>query len=204
MRVNMKIFSRIVTLALLAVLFSGCSSNLVKESASNDIKPPKSNMASIVFMRNAFTSNMINEEVFEIIDDKPQMIGALPNGTKFVYRTPPGHKVFMTHGTRVDFMIADVLPGKTYYVITRPTYATGIFIPTPIRKTSGRYNMQMPEFTQWKEATQLMELNKDEAVKWFAGNKEKIVTMYEQTWGRFQQKNPDDLAQCTLNPQDGI
>lgn len=186
------------------VLFSGCSSNLVKESGSNAIKAPMKNMASIVFMRNAFTSHIANTEIFEIVDGKPKIIGALPNGTKFVYQTTPGRKVFMTYKYKVDFMIADLLPGKTYYSIVRPIYASGLFVPTPIRKSIGKFNMETTQFAEIKKETQMQELNMHEAQKWFSEKKEKIEELYKETWPRFLQKSENDLAQCTLNPQDGI
>ncbi|MCG7962285.1 MAG: hypothetical protein N0E54_06265 [Candidatus Thiodiazotropha taylori] len=189
---------------LMTSILTGCSTSLMKESKSNIIKTPAKNLASIVFMRNSLTSNIFNMEVFEIINGELKIIGALPNGSKFVHQTEPGRKVFMTYGHRVDFMIADVLPGKTYYSIVRPIYASGIFVPTPIRKVGGKYNMSSPQFKDWVDNTQLHTFNKAAAQKWFDEHKEKINKEYKNTWVRFEKKSSDDLANRTLNPQDGV
>jgi hypothetical protein len=125
-------------------------------------------------------------------------------GNKIAHQTSPGRKVYMAYGTAADFMIADVEAGRTYYSIVRPNWGTGGFAPTPIRKSNSEYNMQTPEFTKWVADTKLLELKKDEAKQWFAENKQKYQDIYKDYWNRFQRKNPNEKAQRTLNPNDGL
>jgi hypothetical protein len=64
--------------------------------------------------------------------------------------------------------------------------------------------MQTPEFTKWVEQTSLLELKEAEAQAWFAENRQKYEDIYKEYWRRFQRKNPDEKAQRTLNPEDGM
>ena len=187
-----------------ALLVTGCASNLMKPSASETVQSPASDKATIVFMRTSFVASALGVEMFEVVDGDLEFIGALPTGNKIAHQTTPGKKVYMAYGTAADFMIADVRAGKTYYSIVRPNWGTGGFAPTPIRKSSSAYNMKSTDFASWVKSTKLQELKKEEAVQWFKENKAKYEDIYTKYWARFQRKDPNEQAERTLNPEDGI
>lgn len=195
---------KLLLCVMAALLFSGCASNLMKPSASETVQSPDSDKATIVFMRTSFVASALGVEMFEVVDGELEFIGALPTGNKIAHQTMPGKKVYMAYGTAADFMIADVRAGKTYYSIVRPNWGTGGFAPTPIRKSSTDYNMKSTDFADWVKSTKLQELKKDEAVQWFKKNKEKYEEIYAKYWARFQNKNQNEQAARTLNPEDGI
>jgi len=104
----------------------------------------------VVFMRTSFVASAIGAEIFEVTDGQLKFVGALPKGTKIVYETTPGQKVFMAYGTAADFMLGNLAGGKIYYSIVRPNWGTGGMIPTPVKTNANdrEFSMQSPEFSQ--------------------------------------------------------
>jgi len=198
---------RKISVLVMFVFLAGCggSSALMKPSANQNITPASKQKAKIVFMRTSLVAGAINAELFEIEKGEIKFIGSIPMGSKIVYETTPGKKVFMAYGTAADFMIADVRAGKTYYSIVRPNWGTGGFAPTPVR-TDGTtdYNTDSPNFKEWVSGTELLEPIPADAKEWFKKEKNNILTVYKDYWARFQTKNPNQKAERTLNPQDGM
>lgn len=200
------IIKKIAVLIAFSVLVGcGGSSALMKPSANQSITPASKQKAKIVFMRTSFVAGAINAELFEIAKGKMKFIGSIPYGSKISFETTPGKKVFMAHGLAADFMIADVRAGKTYYSIVRPNWGTGGFAPTPIR-TDGttEFNTGSPDFKEWVSGTELMEAIPADAKKWFAKEQKNVLEAYKEYWKRFQTKSPNEKAERTLNPQDGM
>lgn len=198
----MKRFGLLVLLPVV-VAMSGCASDLMKPS-SGETLVPSDDKATIVFMRTSFVASAIGVEMFEVTNGKLEFIGQLPKGDKLVRRTTPGKKVYMAYGTAADFMIADVRAGKTYYSIVRPNWGTGGFAPTPIRKSGSEFNMKTPEFADWVKNTTPIELKQKEAEEWFAKNKAKYEDIYKDYWNRFERKSPNEKAERTMTPADGV
>jgi len=163
-------------------------------------------MATIVFMRTSFVAGAIGVELFETTNGDLKLIGELSMGTKISYQTAPGEKVFMTYGTAADFMKANVIAGKTYYVIARPNWGTGGFAPTPIRNdTTSEYNVKSSDFKSWVTDTELV-LPGPEVTDWLKKeeNKQRMQEIYTDYWQRFQTKDVVAIEERTLNPRDGI
>ncbi|MCW8900560.1 MAG: hypothetical protein OQK75_10115 [Gammaproteobacteria bacterium] len=196
----------------LSVLFvflflAGCggSSALMKPSQNQNITPASKQKAKIVFMRTSFVSGAVNAELFEIANGKIKFIGSIPMGSKIVHETTPGKKVYMAYGIAADFMLADVRAGKTYYSIVRPNWGTGGFAPTPIRTDgTSEYNTSSPDFKDWVSGTELLEPIPEDAKKWFAQEQKNIMETYKEYWKRFQTKNPNEKAERSLTPRDGM
>ena len=47
----------------------------------------------------------------------PEIVGILSSNTKIAYQVDPGKHLFMVQGEGAEFIAADVLPGKVYYVL---------------------------------------------------------------------------------------
>lgn len=197
-----KILAFILT-AGLTLLLVGCASSVMTKAPSPDLKPPPAGMAEIVFMRDSFVAGAIGCDLLEVDKSgKLKFIGVVANGTKIAYLTPPGHKVFMAYGTAADFMEANVVAGKTYFVILRPNWGTGGFAPTPIRQRNDKWSMQSPDFSKWLSDTDLVVTN-ETAPAYFKQNKADLEKIYTKYWTRFQQKTPIQRRERTLDPQDG-
>ena len=187
-----------VGISAISLLASGCASNLMRESSTQEISPPAPERAKIVFMRSSMVAAAINCELFEVVNGELKFIGQLPTGNKIAYETTPGQKVFMAYGTAADFMLANVTGGKTYYSIVRPNWGTGGFAPTPIRLGGSTE----PEFKNWLSSTKQIE-PKEDARAWFAENKSRMQQIYTDYWSRFERKNLQEKAERTMLPQDG-
>ena len=183
--------------ALVCVLASGCAS-VMRDAPSQQISPPGSDKAKVVFMRSSMVAGAIGCDLFEVVNGELKFIGQLPTGNKVAYETTPGKKVFMAYGTAADFMLAELAPGKTYYSVVRPNWGTGGFAPTPIRDPKGS------EAHGWISGTKLLETDPKAAEAWFAENKARLQGIHGDYWSRFQNKNEQEKAERTLLPQDGL
>ncbi|MBI2294526.1 MAG: hypothetical protein HYU76_00430 [Betaproteobacteria bacterium] len=110
-------------LVVLALLVSGCAGTVVnmrEVSAEKAAIVPEEGKAVVVFMRPSGLGFAIQSSVFEIKDNYPSLVGIVAAKTKVAYRLDPGKHLFMVIGENADFMSAEVLPNKTYYVLVTP------------------------------------------------------------------------------------
>jgi hypothetical protein len=189
-------------LAALVVVLPGCAT-LMRDSASQQITPPRADRVKIVFMRTSFVAGAVGCDMFEVVNGELRFIGQLPMGSKLVYETTPGDKLFMSYGMAADFMLAKVAAGRTYYSIVRPNWGTSGFYPTPVRlSATGEPDQNSKEFRDWLSSTKLIEPT-EAAEPWFQENKTKLRDVYGDYWGRFQRKTAAEKAERTMNPGDG-
>jgi hypothetical protein len=189
-------------LAALVLMLPGCAT-LMRDSASQQITPPRADRVKIVFMRTSFVAGAVGCDMFEVVNGELRFIGQLPMGSKLVYETTPGDKVFMSYGLAADFMLARVAAGRTYYSIVRPNWGTSGFYPTPVRlSATGEPDQNSKEFRDWLSSTKLIEPT-EAAEPWFQENKAKLRDVYGEYWGRFQRKTAAEKAERTMNPGDG-
>lgn len=192
-------------LLLVAVLATGCASNPMTVSDTQQLAPPKEGQAQVIFMRSSFVGSAINASLYDVTGDEVRFIGIMANGTKVAYDTQPGERVFMVVSEAADFMEADLAPGKNYFSIVTPRMGAwkARFSMWPIKADSAaKYNTTMSEFDKWKESTTLVN-NSDKARLWFLNNADSVDKKYEDYWPVWQEKSEEDIAQRTLTPGDG-
>jgi hypothetical protein len=118
---NVRILKLVFVLA--ALLFFGCAGsvkNMRQIPDEHAAYAPDPDQALIVFMRPSGFAAAIQSSVFELIDDYPNLIGIVAAKKKVAYNLGPGEHLFMVIGESADFMKADILAGKTYYVLITP------------------------------------------------------------------------------------
>jgi hypothetical protein len=108
-----------------AVLLSGCAgtvTNMREVPAAAPPPAPEPGKALVIFMRPSGLGFAIQSSVFEVQENNPvpALIGIVAAKTKVAYRANPGKYTFMTIGENADFMTAELLAGKTYYVRVEP------------------------------------------------------------------------------------
>lgn len=192
-------------LLLVAALITGCASNPMTVSDTQQLAPPKEGQAQVIFMRSSFVGSAINASLYDVTGDEVRFIGIMANGTKVAYDTQPGERVFMVVSEAADFMEADLAPGKNYFSIVTPRMGAwkARFSMWPIKADSAaKYNTTMSEFDKWKESTTLVN-NSDKARLWFLNNADSVDKKYEDYWSVWQEKSEDDIAKRTLTPGDG-
>lgn len=190
------------------LLLGGCAANIMLDSPSPEAQAPAADKAVIVFMRSSFVASAVSAVLFEVNNGNLELVGEIPNGRKIAHATDPGEKVYMgvglSPGSSADFMIAKVEKGKTYYSIVRPNWASGAFIPTPVR-TDGTsdFNTGIPEFEKWVQETKLI-MKGPKAGEWLEANREKYNKVYQKRWQQFNTKTPEQIQERTLMPADGM
>lgn len=199
--------AKLILTAVAALLLSACATGVPDFSVATDrseIDPTPADKAQIVFLRVSFFGGAIPADIFEIENGDLNYVGKLRVGRKLVHLTAPGKKVYMGHGLAADFMLAEVEAGKRYYVLLRPNWGTGAFVPTPIKRNgTTNYHTAKAEFSKWLEKTKVTEMKSDEADAWLAANQEKFQQIYETYWAKFETKSAEQKRIRTLMPADG-
>ncbi|MDE1166495.1 MAG: hypothetical protein PW845_14200 [Pseudomonas sp.] len=194
-------------LALLgALLLAGCSSGPMQVSPNQALDTAAQDQAQVVFMRSAFTAKAINASLYDVTDGHAKFVGILPNGYKVAYTTTPGKHTFMVVSEAADFLEANLEGGKTYYSLVTPRMGMwkARFSLWPIRNdATGEYNTRGSDFAGWQKDTQLI-VNTPKSQAWFEANKASVSEKQADYWPVWQKKSAKDLAERTLNPQDGL
>ncbi len=117
--------TRTLTLALAAfsLLLTGCEGTIQHMREVPAAAPPvvpEPGKALVVFMRPSGLGFAVQSSVFEIKDGYPALAGIVAAKTKVAYRVNPGKYLFMVIGESADFLSAEILPDRTYYVRVEP------------------------------------------------------------------------------------
>lgn len=117
--------TRTLTLALaaFALLLTGCEGTIQHMREVPAAAPPvvpEPGKALVVFMRPSGLGFAIQSSVFEIKDGYPALVGIVAAKTRVAYRVNPGKYLFMVIGENADFLSAEILPDRTYYVRVEP------------------------------------------------------------------------------------
>ena len=118
----MRKIAAVLSFALLGLL-AGCAGTVVNMRElpiSQAPAAPEPGKAMIVFMRPSGLGSAVQSTVYEVKDDNPLLIGIVAAKTRVAYQVAPGRYLFMTIGENADFMSAEVVAGKTYYVKVEP------------------------------------------------------------------------------------
>jgi len=114
-----RIFSVQVLVALLSMaVLSGCtgSSHMARVSDAEVAAASQPDKATIVFYRVGSKADTNHALLFDDSGDPPHSLGIINGGMKVAYVVDPGKHRFMVTGANANFMDAEVMPGKTYYV----------------------------------------------------------------------------------------
>ncbi|MBN2418403.1 MAG: hypothetical protein JXL81_03385 [Deltaproteobacteria bacterium] len=174
----MKRFVKYVGVLLLLIL-AGCASPRMNLSVPvNTIISPDKDKALVYFIR----PEKIGFKIHAAVYDDAEFIGFVPYNQKLPYLAEPGRHLFMVVSEAADFMEADLLPGKTYYVKVRPRMGAwrARFSLAPITKEL----LQTKDFK--KELNKARLINNDEkAYKWAAENRSSVLnkkSSYYEKW----------------------
>lgn len=108
---------------IIASLISGCAGKVMHmQELAADKAPvaPAPGKAAVVFLRPSGMGFAIQSSVFEVKDNQSLLVGIVAAKTKVAYQVEPGKRLFMAVGESAEFMTADLLPNRTYYVLVAP------------------------------------------------------------------------------------
>ena len=113
-----------LALAAFALLLAGCEGTVQHMRAvPAEAAPaaPQPGKALVVFMRPSGLGFAVQSSVFDLKDSgPPALVGIVAAKAKLAYHVQPGAYQFMVIGENADFMSADVVAGRTYYVRVEP------------------------------------------------------------------------------------
>jgi hypothetical protein len=84
------------------------------------VTTPSPDKVTIVFMRPSILGYAVQSSVFDISTEPPILVGIVSSRSKVAYVTAPGTRRFMVIGETAEFMDADLVGGKTYFVRVSP------------------------------------------------------------------------------------
>lgn len=183
---------------VLVSLISGCAGTVVHmQELAADKAPvaPAPGKAAVVFLRPSGMGFGVQSSVFEVKDNQSLLVGILAAKAKVAYQVDPGKRLFMAIGESADFMTAELLPDRTYYVLVEPRM--GLWKARFGLKPVGAKELDSPEFKssladcRWVEKT-------DAAENWARGNMASIQskrTEYYADWVKQPEPEKPHLSQ---------
>lgn len=202
-------FAHIACITVIALLLASTSvtarSKKMLEAAEQS-PTPSADKALVVFLRNSFAGSAIQASVYDTREDGQEFFGIVSNKTRVAVEVAPGKHRFMVIAENADFLEADLLAGKTYYVLISPRMGMwkARFSLLPIHSdASAERNVHTADFAKWMEKSVRVERG-PEADAWYQANQpsvDKKRTSYLKKWDRML---PADKANLTLLPSDGV
>ncbi len=118
----MKILSKFLLLAILTFLVgcAGSSSHMRVVPDAEATYAPDAGHALVVLMRPSGMGFAIQSTVFDTTTEETKFLGVVSAQKKVAYMSPPGERIFMVVGESADFAKANLLAGKTYYLLITP------------------------------------------------------------------------------------
>lgn len=176
------------------VLLCGCASNhMTKTSTENQALSAKPGKALVHFMRPSSFVRAIQSTLY----DGENYIGTISANTRVTYQAEPGEHMFMIQAESADFLQANLLADKIYYVVIspRPGAWTARFSFRPM-------NGQVPkkDIETWVNGTREVEVN-EKGLLWAERHQEKSIRLknkYEPLW----LAKPEEQKQI-LRPESG-
>jgi len=192
-------FTSIMIVVLL--FFVGCagSSKYMRVVPDQQVSYiPNDDESVIIFMRPQTLGFAIQSSVFDISTDENKLVGIVSAKKKVAYRTEPGKHFFMVVGESADFMKADIMAGKTYYVLVNPRMGAwkARFSLGPIHN-----DINQAKLKSWLNSCVYTE-NTEKSFKWAEQNAPSIQKRhvdYLKKWN-----NKPDSRKPMLHPEDGF
>ena len=212
----MKPILKLAATLLIAALASGCAtSTFTPEQAlqrnmqwEDKAAAVPSGKARIVVLRPSMLGWPVAAPVWRVADDgkSQELMGIASYGASFDYFAEPGKHTFFVTSETADFMQADVVAGKTYYIVATPRMGVwkARFSLRPIQKDPGMpFNFGQAESQKWiKEARPIA--MKDSAKAWATEHQAEIDKLRDEVYPAWQKKSTEEKAQLTMKPEDGV
>jgi hypothetical protein len=151
--------------------------------------------------RGGLVMNAVAASIFDVTDEgRPKVVGTLRGSSKVAYPVKPGRYTFMVISEAADFMLVDVIGGKTYYamVMQRTGVIKARFSFRPVRGTE----VGGKQFTSWDNRAQLVEITPDQ-VAWAENNAAEIADKRARYWPEWSAKSQAERNSQTLRAEDG-
>jgi hypothetical protein len=177
--------------AFLLLGLAACSTTSSMRDAQ-PTPPPGPDEAKVIVYR---TENFGGAKHFPVYDDAGpagKLLGFTETGCYFEFRCLPGRHLFFTWGEGDAFIVADLEPGKTYYI--RAFSRFGILEPRPGFAPVGTRSEEWPKLDSILPKLRCRELEPEEAAAFEKKNRNAVMHLKEGF---------DQLEARWLDPGDG-
>ncbi len=185
----------LIFIASVSVLLGACASNhMTVIPPEQQTIAPEEGKALIHFMRPTSFGGAIQSTIY----DGDEYIGTVSANTRVCYQSDPGSHMFMVVGESADFLQAELLPNKTYYVNVQPRM--GVW---KARFSFRPMNGQVPksDIDKWVKETKEVKINEQGRV-WASKNKESVKKLKEKYLPKWNEKS--DTIKQVLKAESGI
>ena len=177
---------KVITVVILTAGLFGCATprmNLSVPIDTTDIAI-KEDKALVYFIR----PNSLGFKIHAAVYDDENFIGFVPYNQKLPYAAKPGEHLFMVVSEAADFMQANLLPGKTYYVQVVPRMGAwrARFSLAPFTKDQ----LGSDKVRKWIEEARLIK-NNDSAYQWASNNHDSVLKKKMVYFEKWQSKDED-------------
>ncbi|MCL6417584.1 hypothetical protein MIB92_18130 [Aestuariirhabdus sp. Z084] len=197
---------KLLVVLLFSVSLFGCAGVKMAPIAPEEIKPVAEDMSRVEFMRSSFVGGAVAASIYDVTDGEPEFIGVLNNGKRITADVEPGKRTFMVVSEAADYMAAELKPGLTYFSVVTPRIGVwkARFSMWPVRNGGeGEFTFASDQFDELMSDTQLVK-NTPKSLEWYKNNSASIAKKHNAYWPKWQLKEPQDLAERTLNIDDGV
>lgn len=186
-------------LSVLVATAAGCAGTVKHmNSVAYVDTTPSENEAVIIFLRASGMGYAVQSSVYELPESgSSRLVGIVAAKKKVAYRTTPGHHTFMVVGENADFMGADLLPGKVYFVVVQVRMGAW-------KARFGLYPVHGPErdqFRTWLGDAAWVEMS-HESLTWAHDHATEIEEKRAAYWPKWMAKQPMDRP--VLWQEDGL
>ena len=189
-------FGAYIAASMLVILLGACATGegyIRDVPAGKTAYTPKLDKALVVFIRPSIMGVMFTTSIYDVTNGEPEFTALVYTKTKIARYVAPGKRRLMVIGGGADFIAADLVPGKVYYVLVKARYGAPFGL-API--TTAEVNQ--PRFAGWYEATRWIE-NLNTAQTWAHDNKADAVQKHTPYLPRWLSK----AERPVLKPEDG-
>jgi hypothetical protein len=183
---NMKRYLYAISIIFIISGLFGCASPKMNLSVPvSSVVKAEQDKALVYFIRPSSLGFKVHAAVY----DDENFIGIMPYNQKLPYLVKPGEHLFMVVSEAADFLKADLLPGKTYYIKIMPRMGAwrARFSLVPITKA----DMANPEVQKWIKDARLIQ-NNDDAYKWAKENHPSVLNKKKAYFEKWMSKPEND------------
>ncbi|MGD8113210.1 hypothetical protein ACQEXU_21085 [Vibrio sp. TRT 21S02] len=178
---------KIAMILFVLITASGCatqSNHMVKVAPENAITKPEEGKALVHFMRPSSFGGAIQSTVY----DDSNYIGTVSAKTRLAYQAEPGKHMFMVIGENADFLEAELLADKIYYILV--SARMGVWKARfSLNPASGEVPQE--QIDNWFNSTSEVVVN-ESGLNWAKEKEKEIESLRSKYLPKWQQKDEED------------
>lgn len=191
---------RAFLILLLALLTgTGCASKFMQPAAPGTRIAPRSDAATVVFVRPSSFGAAINPTIF---DEQGRFLGDAQANAHFVATVAPGEHMFIVWAENTGPIRATLLPGRVYFI--EVSMKPGAFQARAHLLAITPRSEQWTQVREWLSDTKPTIADTAAGDAYLAGRRDDVVERIRRANEAFANFDEEERAARTLHPNDGI